>query len=98
VHAVSVGEVMAAHPLIRDLRKNTQPEVHSLNGNLPELRQTARPEADAVFYSFDFPWIVRRVIRRQPGYRVVAETEWGKGAKAPAGSSALINGRISRDH
>jgi 3-deoxy-D-manno-octulosonic-acid transferase len=67
VHAVSVGEVMAAHPLIRDLRKKYPYRKFILSTVTVTGNYTAKqrvPEADAVFYfPFDYPWIVRRVIR-----------------------------------
>ncbi len=104
VHAVSVGEVMAAHPLIRELKKKYPNRKLILSTVTVTGNHTAHlrvPEADAVFFfPFDFPWIVRRVIRGiDPAIVLVAETElWPnffrelKRANIP---SALINGRIS---
>ena len=104
VHAVSVGEVMAAHPLIRDLRRRYPGRTLLLStvtvtGNLTARQRV--PEADAVFYfPFDYPWIVRRVIARiNPAIVLIAETElWPnffRELKRAAIPSALINGRIS---
>ncbi len=104
VHAVSVGEVMAAHPLIRDLRKKYPGRrlilsTVTVTGNLTAQQRV--PEADAVFYfPFDYPWIVRRVIRRiNPAIVLIAETElWPnffRELKRQGIPSALINGRIS---
>jgi 3-deoxy-D-manno-octulosonic-acid transferase len=104
VHAVSVGEVMAAHPLIRELKKKYPGRklvlsTVTVTGNYTALRRV--PEADAVFFfPFDYPWIVRRVIRRiNPLIFLVAETElWPNffrelsHARIP---SVVINGRIS---
>ena len=104
VHAVSVGEVMAAHPLVRELRKR-YPErklvlsTVTITGNLTAKQRV--PEADAVFYfPFDYPWIVRRVIRRiNPVIVLVAETElWPnffRELNRQGIPSALVNGRIS---
>ncbi len=104
VHAVSVGEVMAAHPLIRELRKK-YPGIKlilstvTVTGNYTAVQRV--PEADAVFFfPFDYPWIVRRVIRRiNPIAVLVAETElWPNFFRelSKAGiPSAVINGRIS---
>src|SRR5512134_4568 len=80
VHAVSVGEVMAAHPLIRELKKKFPGAKLLLSTVTVTGNYTARqrvPEADAVFFfPFDYPWIVRRVIRRiNPAIVIVAETE-----------------------
>jgi 3-deoxy-D-manno-octulosonic-acid transferase len=104
VHAVSVGEVMAAHPLIRDLRKKYPNRKFILSTVTVTGNYTARqrvPEADTVFYfPFDYPWIVRRVIRIiNPAIVLVAETEiWPnffRELKRQGIPSALINGRIS---
>ena len=104
VHAVSVGEVMAAHPLIRELKKRypDRPLLLStvtVTGNLTARQRV--PEADAVFYfPFDFPWTVRRVIGRiDPAIVLIAETELWPNFFRELGRrgipSAVINGRIS---
>jgi 3-deoxy-D-manno-octulosonic-acid transferase len=104
VHAVSVGEVMAAHPLIRELKRKYPSRkliisTVTVTGNYTARRRV--PEADAVFYfPFDFPCIVRRVIQRiNPQIVLVAETElWPNFFRElmRAGiPSAVINGRIS---
>ena len=104
VHAVSVGEVMAAHPLIRELKKKYPGRKLILSTVTVTGNYTARqrvPEADAVFFfPFDYPWIVRRVIRKiNPVIVLVAETElWPNFFRelTRAGiPSAVINGRIS---
>lgn len=104
VHAVSVGEVMAAHPLIKELKKK-YPEKKlilstvTVTGNYTAIQRV--PEADAVFFfPFDYPWIVRRVISRiNPIIVLVAETElWPnffRELKRVGIPSAVINGRIS---
>lgn len=108
VHAVSVGEVMAAHPLIRELKKRYPDRklllsTVTVTGNLTAKQRV--PEADAVFYfPFDYPWIVRRVIARiAPAIVLIAETElWPNFFRELARQgipSAVINGRISpRSH
>ncbi len=104
VHAVSVGEVMAAHPLIRELKKKYPHRKLILSTVTVTGNYTARrrvPEADAVFYfPFDYPCIVRRVIQGiNPAVVLVAETElWPnffRELKRLGIPSALINGRIS---
>jgi 3-deoxy-D-manno-octulosonic-acid transferase len=104
IHAVSVGEVMAVHPLVRELKKKYPGRKLILSTVTVTGNYTARqrvPEADAVFFfPFDYPWVVRRVIRRiNPIIFLVAETElWPNffrelnRAGIPA---AVINGRIS---
>ncbi len=104
VHAVSVGEVMAAHPLVRDLKKAFPNKklilsTVTVTGNFTAKQRV--PEADAVFYfPFDYPWIVRRVIRKiNPAMVLVAETElWPnffRELKRAGIPSAVVNGRIS---
>jgi 3-deoxy-D-manno-octulosonic-acid transferase len=104
VHAVSVGEVMAAHPLIRELKKKYPQRklilsTVTVTGNFTARRRV--PEADAVFYfPFDLPFIVRRVIQGiNPQIVLVAETElWPnffRELKRAGIPSAVINGRIS---
>ncbi|HSB34801.1 MAG TPA: glycosyltransferase N-terminal domain-containing protein, partial [Nitrospirota bacterium] len=104
VHAVSVGEVMAAHPLLRELRKKYPGRKLILSTVTVTGNYTARrrvPEADAVFYfPFDYPCVVRRVIRGvNPEIVLVAETElWPnffRELKRAGIPSAVINGRIS---
>jgi 3-deoxy-D-manno-octulosonic-acid transferase len=104
VHAVSVGEVMAAHPLVRELKKKYPTRKLILSTVTVTGFYTAGrrvPEADAVFYfPFDYPCIVRRVIRGiNPIIVLVAETElWPnffRELKRRGIPSALINGRIS---
>jgi 3-deoxy-D-manno-octulosonic-acid transferase len=104
VHAVSVGEVMAAHPLIRELKKKYPGRklilsTVTVTGNFTAKQRV--PEADAVFYfPFDYPWIVRRVIQKiNPVIVLIAETElWPnffRELQRQGIPSALINGRIS---
>jgi 3-deoxy-D-manno-octulosonic-acid transferase len=104
VHAVSVGEVMAAHPLLRELKKKYPKQKLILSTVTVTGYYTARrrvPEADAVFFfPFDYPWVVRRVIRGiNPLVVLIAETElWPnffRELKKAGIPSALINGRIS---
>lgn len=104
VHAVSVGEVMAAHPLIRELKKKYPGRALILSTVTVTGNYTARrrvPEADAVFFfPFDYPWVVRHIIRGiNPQVVLVAETElWPnffRELKKAGIPSAVINGRIS---
>jgi 3-deoxy-D-manno-octulosonic-acid transferase len=104
VHCVSVGEVMAAHPLIRELKKKYPNKKLILSTVTVTGHYTARrrvPEADAVFYfPFDYPCIVRRVIQGiNPELVLIAETElWPnffRELKRAGIPSAVINGRIS---
>ena len=104
IHAVSVGEVMAAVPLIKRLRQ-VYPSTALWVSTITETGQaTAReklPEADRVFYfPFDLPWTVRKLVRRiRPALFVLLETEiWPNFLfclvrfRIP---SILVNGRLS---
>ena len=104
VHAVSVGEVMAVHPLIRELKKKYPSRklilsTVTITGNYTAHQRI--PEADAVFFfPFDFPSVIRRVISKiNPCMVLVAETElwpnYFRELKRSGIPSAVINGRIS---
>jgi len=104
VHAVSVGEVMAVHPLIRELKKKYPRRkliisTVTITGNFTARQRI--PEADAVFFfPFDYPLVIRRVIAKiNPVMVLVAETElWPnffRELKRAGIPSAVINGRIS---
>ena len=104
IHAVSVGEVMAAAPLVKRLRQN-YPQGRLLVSTVTQTGQATAcqklPEADQIFYfPFDLPWIVGRVIRKiQPAIFIFLETEiWPNflfalaREKVPA---VMVNGRLS---
>ncbi|MBV8866725.1 MAG: tetraacyldisaccharide 4'-kinase [Acidobacteriaceae bacterium] len=105
LHAVSVGEIVSAVPLIRILKRD-QPGIpvylstSTVAGRNAALRQ-ATDLVDGVFYSpFDYPSCVRRVLRRlKPALLIVFETEiWPNLYAETKGSGAqlaIVNGRIS---
>lgn len=105
MHAVSVGEVASAIPLLREW-KTKQPAIpifistSTIAGRKGALRQAAGL-ADGVFYCpFDFVWCVRRVLRAiRPALLVVLETEIWPNLYAETKRSgtqlAIVNGRIS---
>ncbi len=104
VHAVSVGEVSAIHPLVRELRKAYPQADILLSTGTASGQAVARErvkEADSVFYfPLDLPWVVRRVLRRiRPEVFITAETElWPnflRIMKEQGGRTMLANGRIS---
>jgi 3-deoxy-D-manno-octulosonic-acid transferase len=104
IHAVSMGEVSAVHPLVRELRTRYPGAAIMLSTTTLSGIQVARErvrEADAVFFfPFDVPIILRRVLRRaRPGLFVLAETElWPnvlRLAKIAGARTLLVNGRIS---
>jgi len=108
VHAVSLGEVGAVHPLFRELRK-VYPEACLMLSTGTESGQKMAREAvteatGTFFFPFDYPFVVRKVIRRlRPDIFIIAETElWPnflREVKAQGAKALLVNGRISdRSH
>lgn len=105
LHAVSVGEVLTAVELLKQLREAMpgQPlyvSVTTLAGRALANERLAGL-ADLVFYApIDLCWIVRRVLRRlRPRLLVVMETEiWPnlfREAKRTGCGLLIVNGRIS---
>jgi 3-deoxy-D-manno-octulosonic-acid transferase len=104
IHAVSVGEVIAARPLVPLLRE-AFPEmplfvsVTTLTGRQIAERQLR--QADGVFFCpFDWAFIVRRVVNRiRPRLLLIIETEiWPhliRECRRAGASTLLVNGRIS---
>jgi len=104
VHAVSVGEVMAIHPLVRELKKKYPRRkliisTVTITGNFTARQRV--PEADVVFFfPFDYPFVIRKVLKKiNPVMVLVAETElWPnffRELKRAGIPSVVINGRIS---
>jgi 3-deoxy-D-manno-octulosonic-acid transferase len=103
LHAVSVGEVIAAAPLVSALRQRF-PQLPILVSTVTDTGQaTARDKmatAACLYFPLDYPWVVRRVIGRiQPRLFLMVETEiWPNFLRelARRGVPAmLVNGRIS---
>ena len=105
LHAVSVGEVLAAIPLIEELKRRTPATPIFVSTTTLAGRETAGKRlaslADGVFFApFDFVWAVRRVLRQlRPAVVIVLETEiWPnlfREVKRTGGGLILVNGRIS---
>lgn len=104
VHAVSLGEVAAVHPLIRQLRQEYPQACLMLSTSTESGQKMARERVGEVsaafFFPFDLPWVVRRVIHRlRPDVFVLAETElWPnflRAVKKFGARALLVNGRIS---
>jgi 3-deoxy-D-manno-octulosonic-acid transferase len=103
LHAVSVGEVIAAVPLVKALQQRF-PRLPILVSTVTETGQaTARDKmgADAyVYFPLDYPWVVRHVIARlHPCLFLMVETEiWPNFLRELASHAipaVLVNGRIS---
>jgi 3-deoxy-D-manno-octulosonic-acid transferase len=105
VHAVSVGEVVAAVPILRELRALLGDHEILLSVITPAGREMAEQQAaahvDGIFYfPFDLPWVARRVATAiRPSVFVSLESElWPNvlhEAKRAGASTVMVNGRIS---
>ncbi len=103
-HAVSVGETLAAVPLVIALKEKT-PDVEVYFSTVTETgnnvaREKLGDAARIFFFPFDFGCVVRRVIgQMSPDLFVVVETEiWPNLLKALHNKgipSVVVNGRIS---
>jgi 3-deoxy-D-manno-octulosonic-acid transferase len=104
VHAVSVGEVLAARPVIAELKKQ-YPTLRLFLSTTTRTGQTlARQsvsDADGTFYlPFDWTFTVRRTLQRvRPRLFVMVESEiWPnllRECRARGVKTVVINGRIS---
>ena len=104
VHAVSVGEVLAARPLISELRKRypaLKLFLSTTTRSGQELARRSISDVDGVFYlPFDWPFTVRRTLRLvRPRLFVMVETEiWPnllRECRRRGIRTVLVNGRIS---
>lgn len=104
VHAVSVGEVMATLPLLRELRL-LNPDYQILLSTTTETGRAvavarACEAAALIFFPFDWPGAVHRALRAvQPDLFVAVDTElWPNFFRIAQGlgvATATANGRIS---
>ncbi len=105
VHAVSAGEVVAAVPILRELRRllPTQPILMSVitPAGYEMAMQQAEPYVDGVFYApFDLPWITRKVVRQlKPLMYISLESElWPNllhDLKQSGSINIMMNARLS---
>lgn len=104
IHAVSVGEVLTARPLISDLRKRYPHLRLFLSTTTMAGQQLARrsvQDVDAVFYfPFDFAPVVRRTLDLvRPKLFLMMETEiWPnllRECRRRGVKTAIVNGRLS---
>ena len=104
IHAVSVGEVTAAAPIVASL-KTKRPEVKIIFSTSTETGQEmARKfikEADAfIYFPLDIPYIVRKMIKlAKPDVFVLVETElWPNFLRVCESrriKALMVNGRVS---
>jgi len=105
LHAVSVGEIMTAIPLLEVLRKRQPQTLIFVTTSTLAGRETAGKRltglADGIFFApIDYVWCVRRVLRRlRPSVVVILETEiWPNlfaEVKRIGCGLIVVNGRIS---
>ncbi len=108
VHAVSVGEVTAAAPIVAALRgKLPRSRIILSTGTETGQAMARRLVAEAtafLYFPLDLPWVVRRVIGKiEPDIVVLTETElWPNFLRCcvrHAIPAVMVNGRISpRSH
>ena len=103
VHAVSVGEVLAASRLVNELSASA-PQYRVLLSTTTRTGQRLARERTGINHTFyfplDLPWIVRRYLRRlDPVLMVLVETEFWPNlltaCRRAAIPVAVVNGRVS---
>ncbi|MFQ6110999.1 MAG: 3-deoxy-D-manno-octulosonic acid transferase [Nitrospinota bacterium] len=104
LHAVSVGEVHAAAPLVKALKghlKGTRIVVSTVTETGRRTAEKHLKEADRLFYfPLDYPWVVRSVLDTiRPDIYLSMETELWPNLLRELGRrgvpALLVNGRIS---
>ena len=106
VHAVSVGETLAAAPLFRRLRR-LAPDARllvssvTLTGRETALKTLSGVADDGFYFPFDLPGLCRRFLDRlRPDVVVIVETEiWPNFIAACASRGVpvvIVNGRLSK--
>ena len=104
IHAVSLGEVVAVAPLVRDLRRR-YPQTRLVVSTVTEtgreaVEQRLEGVAEHRYAPLDFPWVVNQAIDRlKPSLYVFVETElWPnilRSLQRRNVPSILVNGRLS---
>lgn len=105
IHCVSVGETMAARPVIAELRAR-HPHFRivvsttTLTGQRTARAQFGEVATHVIYFPFDWAWSVRRALRRiNPSVVLIMETElWAnflRECRRREIPVALVNGRLS---
>ena len=100
VHAASVGEIVAASPLIREFRKEFPKSpilVSVVTTSGYEMANRIIKDADSIIYfPLDLPWRAGSILRRiHPRVFMPVETELWPNAKKLKIPVMMVNGRIS---
>jgi 3-deoxy-D-manno-octulosonic-acid transferase len=103
IHAVSVGEVLAIHPLVEELRRrlpSSRVFVSTTTATGQALAHQRFGEKNVFFFPLDLPVCLRPYLRSvNPALMVLAETElWPnllQSAKRTGARLAVVNTRIS---
>ncbi len=105
IHAVSVGEVTAAEPIVASLRMHFPESCIVLSTSTETGQEMARLLVTGVtsfiYYPLDIPFVVKKVIAKvRPDVIVLTETElWPnfiRACKEQGAKIVVINGRISQ--
>ncbi len=104
IHAVSVGEVKAAAPLVKELKQRAdRPLILVSIVTETGFAEAERSLSDAdyqVFLPFDFKWIVNRIVKKvAPDLVILCETDYWYNfllaCKRQGAKLAVVNGKIS---
>ena len=105
VHAVSAGEVVAAVPILKELRRILPEYQLVLSVITPAGHEMAEQQAipyidDLFYFPFDMPWVARRVVQAiRPDVFVSLESEMWPNLlhelKRFGARTVMVNGRIS---
>ncbi|MCX5844808.1 MAG: 3-deoxy-D-manno-octulosonic acid transferase [Deltaproteobacteria bacterium] len=103
IHAVSVGEVTAAAPVVASLKTRFPEACIILSTGTETGQEMARriiTAASFIYYPLDIPWVVRKVIRSvKPDIFILTETElWPnfiRTCREQGIQIIMVNGRIS---
>ena len=105
IHAVSAGEVVAAVPIVRELR-SLLPDFEMIfsvttPAGMEMAQQQAQPYVDQLFFfPLDLPWIAKQVVRKiRPRVFVSLESEMWPNVlhelKRSGAKTIMVNGRIT---
>jgi len=105
IHAVSVGEVMAAEPIVASLRTHFPEACIVLSTSTETGQDMARRivtgATSFIYYPLDIPFVVRKIITKvSPDIFILTETElWPnfiRVCKEQGAKIIMVNGRISQ--